>query len=123
MLFRSALIALWIVLGLKNLGRVNVIVIAALLILTLVLSAVIFSGGAAPKADGTMTMGQAIELTVAMPLSWLPIISDYTRTAEKPISLAARRATLLSGNFFTRILKRAMALALSSICTKARPCS
>lgn len=85
----AALIALWIVLGLKNLGRVNVIVIAALLILTLVLSAVIFSGGAAPKADGTMTMGQAIELTVAMPLSWLPIISDYTRTAEKPIKATA----------------------------------
>ena len=80
----AALIALWIVLG-----RVNVIVIAALLILTLVLSAVIFSGGAAPKADGTMTMGQAIELTVAMPLSWLPIISDYTRTAEKPIKATA----------------------------------
>ena len=85
----TAFFALWIVLGLKNLGRVNVIVIAALLILTLVLSAVIFSGGAAPKADGTMTMGQAIELTVAMPLSWLPIISDYTRTAEKPIKATA----------------------------------
>lgn len=85
----AALIALWIVLGLKNLGRVNVIVIAALLILTLVLSAGIFSGGATPKADGTMTMGQAIELTVAMPLSWLPIISDYTRTAEKPIKATA----------------------------------
>lgn len=84
----AALIALWIVLGLKNLGRINVIVIAALLILTLVLSAVIF-GGASFQADGTMTMGEAIELTVAMPLSWLPIISDYTRTAEKPIKATA----------------------------------
>lgn len=84
-----ALIALWIVLGLKNLGRINVIVIAALLILTLVLSAVIFGGGASFQADGTMTMGEAIELTVAMPLSWLPIISDYTRTAEKPIKATA----------------------------------
>lgn len=85
----AALIALWIVLGLKNLGRINVIVIAALLILTLVLSAVIFGGGASFQADGTMTMGEAIELTVAMPLSWLPIISDYTRTAEKPIKATA----------------------------------
>ena len=31
-----------------------------------------------------LTFGCAVELAVAMPLSWLPIISDYTRTAEKP---------------------------------------
>ena len=31
-----------------------------------------------------MTFGAAIELNVAMPLSWVPLISDYTREAEKP---------------------------------------
>ncbi|OYP11288.1 hypothetical protein C8E03_109150 [Lachnotalea glycerini] len=30
-----------------------------------------------------MTFGAAVELSVAMPLSWLPLISDYTRTAKK----------------------------------------
>ena len=31
-----------------------------------------------------MSFGAAVELAVAMPLSWLPLISDYTREAEKP---------------------------------------
>ena len=34
--------------------------------------------------DGSLTFGAAVELAVAMPLSWLPLISDYTRDAEKP---------------------------------------
>ena len=85
----GAFIALWIVLGLKNLGKVNVVVIAALLLLTLVLSGVIFMGDHVPQAVGDMTLGAAIELTVAMPLSWLPVISDYTRIAEKPFKATA----------------------------------
>ena len=35
-------------------------------------------------ADDGLTFGAAVELAVAMPLSWLPLISDYTRDAEKP---------------------------------------
>ena len=85
----GAFIALWIVLGLKNLGKVNVVVIAALLLLTLVLSGVIFMGDHVPQAVGDMTLGAAIELTVAMPLSWLPVISDYTRIEEKPFKATA----------------------------------
>ena len=34
----------------------------------------------------TLTFGAAIELNVAMPLSWVPLISDYTREAEKPVA-------------------------------------
>lgn len=83
----GAFIALWIVLGLKNLGRVNVIVIAALFLLTVVLSYVVFRGDA-PSIAGDMTMGAAIELAVAMPLSWLPIISDYTSSAKHPVKAA-----------------------------------
>ena len=37
------------------------------------------------SAARAMTFGAAVELAVAMPLSWLPLISDYTRDAEKPI--------------------------------------
>lgn len=57
----GAFIALWIVLGLKNLGKVNVVVIAALLLLTLVLSGVIFMGDHVPQAVGDMTLGATIE--------------------------------------------------------------
>lgn len=80
----GAFIALWIVMGLKNLSKVNVVVMAAMFILTIVLSLVVFKGGTPQVPAGDLTFGGAVELAVAMPLSWLPIISDYTRTAEKP---------------------------------------
>ena len=74
----GAFIAVWIVMGLKNLSKINVVVMAALFILTIVLSLVVFKGGAPQVPAGDLTFGGAV------PLSWLPIISDYTRTAEKP---------------------------------------
>ena len=80
----GAFIAVWIVLGLKNLSKINIVVMAALFILTVVLSLVVFKGGTPQVPAGDLTFGGAVELAVAMPLSWLPIISDYTRTAEKP---------------------------------------
>lgn len=85
----GAFIALWIVMGLKNFSKVNVVVMAALFILTIVLSMVVFQNGTPIVPDGELTFGGAVELAVAMPLSWLPIISDYTRTAKKPVLATA----------------------------------
>lgn len=85
----GALIALWIIVGLTNLGKINTIAMTALFILSLILFKVIFFGtqAAAPMVDdGSLTFGAAVELAVAMPLSWLPLISDYTREAEKPFA-------------------------------------
>lgn len=85
----GALIILWIVIGLTNLGKLNTIAMTALFILSLILFKVIFFGtqAAAPMVDdGSLTFGAAVELAVAMPLSWLPLISDYTREAEKPFA-------------------------------------
>ena len=90
----GALILLWILIGITNLGLVNKIAMAALFILTLVLCKVIFFDGTPGDASAfgeAMSFGAAVELAVAMPLSWLPLISDYTREAEKPF-----RATLAS---------------------------
>ena len=70
--------------GITNLGKVNTVAMAALFILTLVLSGVIFTGGGALAPDDSMTFGAAVELSVAMPLSWLPLIADYTREAKEP---------------------------------------
>lgn len=81
----GSLIALWIVMGMTTLGRVNVLVMAALFLLTTVLSVTIFGTGTAAVPSGSITFGGAVELAVAMPLSWLPVISDYTREAEKPV--------------------------------------
>ena len=85
----GALIVVWIFVGLTNLGKLNTVAMTALFILSLVLFKVIFfgSGSAAPVVDdGSLTFGAAVELAVAMPLSWLPLISDYTREAEKPFA-------------------------------------
>ena len=82
----GGLIILWIAVGITNLGWLNKVAMALLLLLTMVLCKVIFFSGAAPGAveEEAMSFGAAVELAVAMPLSWLPLISDYTREAEKP---------------------------------------
>ncbi len=84
----GVLILLWILVGLTNLGKVNTIAMAALFVLTLVLFKVVFIGGngVAAIVSDELSFGAAVELAVAMPLSWLPLISDYTREAEKPFA-------------------------------------
>lgn len=90
----AALIALWILVGIKNLGRLNSIAMAALFILTVILSLRIFKGNTALPAGELMSFGAAVELSIAMPLSWLPLISDYTREAEKPVRATAVSAVV-----------------------------
>lgn len=86
----GVLIVLWIMIGIKNLGMVNTVAMAALFILTIILSFVIFGKGTMQSITGeSMTFGAAVELSVAMPLSWLPLISDYTREAKKPAKATA----------------------------------
>jgi len=86
----GGLIILWILIGIKNLGRVNTVAMAALFLLTIVLSFVIFGKGSMINVGGEgMTFGAAVELSVAMPLSWLPLISDYTKEAKKPVKATA----------------------------------
>ena len=86
----GALIILWILIGINNLGKVNVFAMGALFILTIILSFVIFGKGEMTKINGkVMTFGVAVELSVSMPLSWLPLISDYTRYANKPVKSTA----------------------------------
>ena len=86
----GALIVLWILIGIKSLGKVNTVAMVALFGLTVVLCVVIFRDGAAAVLSGeSMSFGAAVELSVAMPLSWLPLISDYTREAKSPVKATA----------------------------------
>ncbi len=88
----GVLIIIWIAIGITNLGLLNKITMALLFVLTVVLCVVIFRGGnPGATATETMSFGAAVELAVSMPLSWLPVISDYTRESEKPF-----RSTLAS---------------------------
>ena len=88
-LVTASLIVLWILAGIKNIGKLSFAAMAALFVLTIVLCKVIFfseHGNLSPEALEVLSFGQAIELAVAMPLSWLPLISDYTKDAEKPFA-------------------------------------
>lgn len=89
----GGLIIVWILVGMKTLEKINVVAMLSLLVLTIVLCVQIMknAGAAVIGASDAMTFGGAVELAVAMPLSWYPVISDYTRYAEKPFA-----ATLVS---------------------------
>ena len=91
------LIILWILIGITNLGKINVVTMSLLFILTLVLCKIIFFGEkiADSALEEAMSFGAAVELAVAMPLSWLPLISDYTKESEKPF-----KATLVSSGIY-----------------------
>ena len=84
-LFMGGLIMVWIVLGREGgWKRVNMAACALLFGLTVMLSALVFRDAAplaAPTAGG-MPFSAALELSVAMPLSWLPLAADYTRFAS-----------------------------------------
>lgn len=77
-------IGLWIWLGKVGFQKLNVVAVVLLFALTLVLCGVVFQEGSIlhVKPTDEMSFGSALELSIIMPLSWLPLISDYTRFAK-----------------------------------------
>ena len=94
----GGLILIWVLVGVTNLRKINLIAMTALFLLTLVLSFVVFQPGSVAVENPGLPFGAAVELSVAMPLSWLPLISDYTRKAKKPLAASAASAVTY---FFT----------------------
>lgn len=91
----GGLIVLWILTGIENLGKINTVAMGALFVLTVLLGFVVFRGeGLAAGTEEGMSFGAAVELSVAMPLSWLPLISDYTREAKEPVRATAVSAAV-----------------------------
>lgn len=86
----GVLILLWLLLGVNKLNWLHITMLSLLFLLTIGLSLVVFQDGAAgqPLHD-SLRFGAGVELAVAMPLSWLPLISDYTRHAQKPRAATA----------------------------------
>ena len=91
----GALVLLWITLGREGgLKKANMVAVFLLFGVTIVLSTVVFKDGSVfstPPAGG-LSFGEALELSVIMPLSWLPLIADYTRFARD-----TKKAALGSG--------------------------
>ena len=80
------LVGLWVFWGVKGFKRINTLASALLLILTIVMSWVIFTGpSAAVQATPIQQkgpFGMGFELSIIMPLSWFPLIADYTSLAR-----------------------------------------
>lgn len=83
-LFIGILTALWIWFGKAGMKKLNTAAVLLLFLLTLVLGSIIFKDAAllSKAASEGISFGGAIELNVVMPLSWLPLIADYTRFAR-----------------------------------------
>jgi putative hydroxymethylpyrimidine transporter CytX len=91
-LILSALVLLWALLFGSPAGRINDFVVILLSVLCLALLAEALSGGGAappPFSGGGLRMTLAIELSIAMPVSWLPLIGDYSLAAKDGICAAA----------------------------------
>jgi putative hydroxymethylpyrimidine transporter CytX len=92
----GGLVCLWLALGREGgWKRLNMVAVWLLLALTVVLSVVVFRDGTifSKVPGGSMPFGVALELSVVMPLSWLPLIADYSRFAKD--SGSAARGTWL----------------------------
>ena len=103
----AVLIAIWVYVGLKRSANVTTVVMAALAVLLAVLSVKLFGlssaesttvagdsitgsvAGAAASAAALLGFWNIFEISIAMPISWLPVISDYTKDVENPVKATA----------------------------------
>jgi putative hydroxymethylpyrimidine transporter CytX len=85
----GALLVCWSLWGLAPGKRLNQVAVVALAALMVWVSFVLWGGAAPPPAPGAsapaggLTFGAALELVVVMPLSWLPLVGDYTWNAVR----------------------------------------
>lgn len=93
------LIIVWIAVGITNLGKINTVSMIALFVLTILMSRKSFASNLISDASAeALSFGGAVELAIAMPMSWLPLISDYTSKAEK-----AENATWISVGIYSLV--------------------
>ena len=95
----GVLVALWIYIGLGHAVKINAAAMALLFVLTVALSVRVCGGGApAAPAAGAPAEGldfwAVLELSLAMPLSWLPLAADYAKEARRPRAAAALSAVV-----------------------------
>lgn len=106
------LIVVWIIAGLKNISKLSIIAVGLLFILSIVLGYIVFNGDGSLSNHGqTLSFGLALELSIAMPLSWLPLISDYTKNSDQPGKLTLLSAiSYFIGSCFMYIIGLASAI-------------
>lgn len=90
----AALVAVWVYVGLERSAKITSIVMIILTLLLVVLSINLSNftatgvtpfAGALVKNSEVLGFWNIFEISIAMPISWLPVISDYTKDAVKPV--------------------------------------
>ena len=70
----------------KRFGAWVIVAICALVTVLVVFSDALSQALAAPGVGGFPTFGAALDLVIAMPISWLPLVADYSRFSQRPRS-------------------------------------
>ncbi len=95
-LILAFLVAVWVFVGLKRTSKITSIVMIVLTILLILLTFNLFglkTSLTLPVSAQTLTFWNIFEVSIAMPISWLPVISDYTKDVKKPLKATALSAT------------------------------
>ncbi|MCL5056559.1 MAG: putative hydroxymethylpyrimidine transporter CytX [Actinobacteria bacterium] len=80
--FVGILVALWAVCTEKGISLINNAAVLLLIVLSFVMLGSVLKSGQPGPVTGSISFGMALELSIIMPLSWLPLISDYTMSAK-----------------------------------------
>lgn len=97
----ASIVAVWVFVGLKRSTKITSTVMIVMTVLLVILTVKLFTMGSY-NSMGLVSSSQSLsfwnifEISIAMPVSWLPVISDYTKDAEKPL-----KATILSALAYT----------------------
>lgn len=76
------MVCLWALSREKGISFINNLAVILLLVLSIVMLKSILGGGEIKAVEGSMSIGMALELSIIMPLSWVPLISDYTMAGQ-----------------------------------------
>ena len=91
----AGLVAIWVYIGLERSSKITTVVMVTLTVLLVVLSFKLFGIRVDQPAMANtqiLTFWNIFEISIAMPVSWLPVISDYTKDAQKPMKSSALSA-------------------------------
>jgi putative hydroxymethylpyrimidine transporter CytX len=76
------LVAAWALANDKGITIINNLAVVLLLVLCVFVFITILSSGEVKTLSTTISFGMALELSIVMPLSWVPLISDYTQSGK-----------------------------------------
>ncbi|MDO5044492.1 MAG: putative hydroxymethylpyrimidine transporter CytX [Coriobacteriia bacterium] len=81
----ALLIMAWIVFSRSGIHIINSIAVVLVLIVCVFMSVHVLGEGISSEQSSTLSnFASMVELSIAMPLSWLPLVGDYVYKAERP---------------------------------------